>query len=52
MACVTAEGFNKTAWGVKLILTTGLAYPESCVSLGYLLMAYTVALLFESECLP
>ena len=30
---------NKTAWGTKLILTAGLAYPVSCASLGRLLMA-------------
>ena len=28
---------NKTAWGAKLIQTTGLAYPVSCASLGHLL---------------
>ena len=27
---------NKTAWGAKLILTAGLAYPVSCASLGHL----------------
>ena len=33
------RGINKTAWGVKLILTADLAYPVSCASLGHLLMA-------------
>ena len=33
------RGINKTAWGAKLILTAGLAYPVSCASLGHLLMA-------------
>ena len=33
------SGINKTAWGAKLILTAGLAYPVSCASLGHLLMA-------------
>ena len=32
-------GINKTAWGAKLILTAGLAYPASCAGLGHLLMA-------------
>jgi len=32
------RGINKTAWGAKLILTAGLAYPVSCASLGHLLM--------------
>ena len=32
-------GINKTAWGAKLILTAGLAYPVSCAGLGHLLMA-------------
>ena len=34
------RGINKTAWGAKLILTAGLAYPVSCASLGHLLMAF------------
>ena len=29
------RGINKTAWGAKLILTAGLAYPVSCASLGW-----------------
>ena len=33
------RGINKTAWGAKLILTAGPAYPVSCASLGHLLMA-------------
>ena len=33
------RGINKTAWGVKLILTAGLAFPVSCAGLGHLLMA-------------
>ena len=35
------RGINKTAWGAKLIVTAGLAYPVSCASLamGHLLMA-------------
>ena len=33
------SGINKTAWGAKLILTAGLAYPVSCASLGHLLTA-------------
>ena len=33
------RGINKTAWGAKLILTAGLAYPVSCASLGHLLTA-------------
>ena len=33
------RGINKTAWGAKLILTAGLAYPVSCASLGHLLIA-------------
>ena len=33
------RGINKTAWGAKLILTAGLAYPVSCAGLGHLLMA-------------
>ena len=33
------RGINKTAWGAKLILTAGLAYPVSCAILGRLLMA-------------
>ena len=33
------RGINKTAWGAKLILTAGLAYPVSCTNLGDLLMA-------------
>ena len=33
------RGINKTAWGAKLILTAGLAYPVSCADLGHLLMA-------------
>ena len=33
------RGINKTAWGAKLILTAGLAYPVSCACLGHLLMA-------------
>ena len=36
MACVAPE---EPAWGAKLILTAGLAYPVSCASLGHLLMA-------------
>ena len=32
-------GINKTAWGAKLILTAGLAYPVGCASLGHLLTA-------------
>ena len=39
MACVAPKDINKTAWGAKLILTAGLAYPVSCASLGHLLMA-------------
>ena len=31
-------GIDKTAWGAKLILTAGLAYPVSCAGLGHLLM--------------
>ena len=33
------RGINKTAWGAKLIMTAGLAYPMSCAGLGHLLMA-------------
>ena len=33
------RGINKTAWGAKLILMAGLAYPVSCASLGHLLTA-------------
>ena len=33
------RGINKTAWGAKLILTAGLAFPVSCAGLGHLLMA-------------
>ena len=33
------RGINKTAWGAKLILMAGLAYPASCACLGHLLMA-------------
>ena len=33
------RGINKTAWGAKLILTAGLAYPVIYASLGHLLMA-------------
>ena len=33
------RGINKTAWGAKLILTAGQAYPVSCASLGHPLMA-------------
>ena len=33
------RGINKTAWGAKLILTAGLAYPVSCAILGHLLRA-------------
>ena len=33
------RGIDKTAWGAKLILTAGLAYPVSCAGLGHLLMA-------------
>ena len=29
------RGINKTAWGAKLILTAGLAYPVGCASLGH-----------------
>ena len=32
------RGINMTAWGAKLILTTDLAFPVSCASMGYLLM--------------
>ena len=33
------RGINKTAWGAKLILMAGLAYPVSCAGLLHLLMA-------------
>ena len=33
------RGIYKTAWGAKLILMAGLVYPESCASLGHLMMA-------------
>ena len=33
------RGINKTAWGSKLILPAGLAYPVSCACLGHLLTA-------------
>ena len=33
------RGINKTAWGAKLILTAGLAYPVGCAGLGHLLTA-------------
>ena len=39
MTCVALRGINKTAWGAKLILTAGLAYPVNCASLGHLLTA-------------
>ena len=32
-------GINKTAWGAKLILTAGLAFPVNCAGLGHWLMA-------------
>ena len=44
------RGINKTAWGAKLILMAGLAYPVSCAGLGHLLHDGK-ALPFEFECL-
>ena len=43
------RGINKTAWGAKLILTAGLAFPVSCAGLGHWLMAKHCP--FEFECL-
>ena len=33
------SGINKTAWGAKLIVMTGLVYPVGCASLDHLMMA-------------
>ena len=49
------RGINKTAWGAKLILTAGLAYPVSCALPCELCRSGSLtdgkALPFEFECL-
>ena len=42
------RGFNKTAWGAKLILTGDLASPVSCASLDHLLMAQHCHMCFSA----